>query len=58
MKLDREQIVKALECCTSTDKTANCPSGCPFGDINSCEENLMYHALALIRELTEERNKE
>lgn len=57
MELNREQIVKALECCTSSGKSAECPIGCPFGDINSCEESLMYHALALIRELTEENEK-
>ena len=54
--MERDLIIKALECCTSTDKTANCPIGCPFGDINSCEESLMYHALALI-ESQEERIK-
>lgn len=57
LKLDREQIVKALECCTSADKNADCPLGCPWGDINACEENLMYSALALIRELTEENER-
>lgn len=52
--MERNDVIKTLECCTSTDKTADCPIGCPFGDINSCEESLMYHALDLIRELTEE----
>ena len=53
-ELKRDLIIKALECCTSSDKSADCPIGCPFGDINSCEESLMYHALSLIKELTEE----
>lgn len=57
MELNREQIVKALDCCTSSDKSADCPIGCPFGDVNSCEKNLMFHALALIRELTEENER-
>lgn len=54
--MDRKQVIKALECCTSADKNADCPLGCPWGDINSCEQNLMYHALSLIKQLTEEND--
>ena len=45
--MDREQIVKALECC-SKDDCDNCPNG--FGN---CYANLAGYALDLIRELTE-----
>ena len=44
MELNREQIVKALECC-SKDDCDNCPNG--FGN---CYANLAGYALALIRE--------
>ena len=47
MKMDREQIVKALECC-SKDDCDNCPNG--FGN---CYANLAGYALALIREQDE-----
>lgn len=57
MELDREQIVKALECCTSPDGDSNCSLLCPCGDINLCTQSLMAHALALIKELTEENEK-
>ena len=53
MKPNYEEIIRALQCCTSSEKSANCSINCPFGDMSSCEQNLMYHALTLIRELTE-----
>lgn len=46
--MDREQIVKALECC-SKDDCDNCPN--TFGN---CYSNLAKDALSLIKELTEE----
>lgn len=51
MELNREQIVKALECCAKDD-CDNCPN--PFGN---CYANLAGYALALIRELTEEKER-
>lgn len=50
MKLNREQIVKALECCTEGD----C-DGCPRYPFFGCTKANMAVALALIRELTEEK---
>lgn len=52
MELDREQVIKALEYCTSPDDS-DCSLLCPYGDINLCTQSLMAHALALIKELTE-----
>lgn len=46
--MKQDDVIKALEICTSIDKTADCPLGCPYGDIDSCEESLMCHALTLI----------
>lgn len=51
MELNREQVIKALECCAKGD-CDNCP--CSFGD---CYYNLARYALALIRELTEEKER-
>ena len=51
MKLNREQIIKALECCIN-DECDKC--GRTFGN---CQVNLMFDALALIKELTEENKK-
>ena len=47
-ELDREQIIKALECCIE-DECDKC--GCSFGN---CQQNLMQEALDLIKELIEE----
>lgn len=49
--IDREQIIKALECCAQDD-CDNCPN--TFGN---CYANLAGYALALIRELTEENKR-
>lgn len=51
MELNREQIKKALECC-SKDDCDNCPND--FGD---CYSNLAGYALSLIKELTEENER-
>lgn len=50
MELNREQIVKALECCVEGDYCATCPA------TDYCEgvDNLTENALSLIKELTEE----
>lgn len=59
MELNREQIVKALECCSD----CNCPE-CPYVPTEDCykgtmgcSEQMMRNALALIRELTEENER-
>lgn len=53
MKLNREQIIKALECCTRQD--CDC---CPFDKPNpDCLVTLPENALTLIKELTEERER-
>lgn len=44
-----DQVKMALEHCTSPDRDADCPFGCPWGDVGSCMQNLMYHALKLIK---------
>lgn len=49
MKLDREQIVKALG-----DWKYNLCVSCKDGDCERCVSKLLGNALALIRELTEE----
>ena len=54
MKLNRDQIIKALNCCTNPNADANCSLHCPFGDINACKQYVMYLALSLIKELTVE----
>ena len=51
MELNRDQIIKALECCAKGD-CDNCP--CSFGD---CYYYLARDALALIRDLTEENER-
>ena len=71
MKLNREQIIKALECCTRGRKSKDdypCDS-CPYNECNlvggtgerqisgTCQGWLMKDALALIRELTEENER-
>ena len=71
MELNREQIVKALECCTrgvDADGTPPCDE-CPYEWCNivggedvrqrtgSCQHWLKVDALALIRELTEEKER-
>lgn len=55
--MEKETIIKALECCTSPDRNCDCGYECPYGDLISCTQSLMAHALALIKELTEENEK-
>lgn len=56
-KMNREQIIKALECCYVN---GNC-KGCPLylsGDLHSnCIKKAAVDALALIKELTEENER-
>lgn len=49
--MEREQIIKALECCQKDD-CDNCPN-----DFGNCYSNLAKDALSLIKELTEENEK-
>lgn len=53
MNLNREQIVKALECCISGDDCTICP----LCDEQSCPCVLNENALSLIKELTEENER-
>ena len=50
-ELNREEIIKALECC-SKDDCDNCPN--TFGN---CYSNLAREALSLIKDLTEENER-
>lgn len=52
-KLNREQIIKALECCTRQD-CDRCPLDRPNPD---CLVTLPQNALDLIKELIEERDR-
>lgn len=59
MNMNREQIVTALECCVKVGgKTANAHycNDCPL-DGERCALKLPKNALALIRELTEEKER-
>ena len=53
MELNREQIIKALECCTS----CSCGVDCPYYDSTLCQYHIMRDALSLIKELTEENER-
>ena len=54
MKLNREQIIKALECCTGQDCYC-CPLDRPNPD---CLVTLPENALTLIKELIEENDRQ
>ena len=50
--LNAENIIKALECCTSESEFC---TGCPFLECGACKQSsLLKLALSLIKELTEE----
>lgn len=54
-ELNRDEIVKALECCGTKDK---CCSSCPLAkDYSPCSKTMAENALSLINELTEELSK-
>ena len=58
MELNSEQIVKALECCTSEfDECDQCPVPRELRDDCTCGTFVMKGVLALIRELTEENER-
>lgn len=54
--MNREQIIKALECCIEVNcgSIAVCPYREKFKNCFECQANLKKEALALINELTEE----
>ena len=59
MELNREQIIKALECCymQELEHNENCPE-CPYTDLYpNCAEYLGKHCFSLIKELTEENER-
>ena len=51
-ELNRDQIIKALECCASRCIT-DCRY-CPYAHESECHRLVLTNALALIKELTEE----
>ena len=55
MELNREQIVKALECCVDGNSCEECPYDSAV--LTVCTTNMARDALALIRELTEEKER-
>ena len=52
MELNREQIIKALECCSTT---GDCPKCLYNDDTSLCINRILKDALSLIKELTEEK---
>ena len=52
MELNREQIIKALECCTNADEVCD---ECTLLEDRNCGVHLLKYALSLIKELTEEK---
>lgn len=61
MELNKEQIIKALECCTYggdvTKSQVEVCSPCPYFNEGNCTDILKENALSLIKELTEESKK-
>lgn len=55
MELNREKIIKALECCSGTTCKVICPLS-SVAEIN-CGQLLINESLALIKELTEDNDR-
>ena len=57
MGINREQIIKALECCS--DDNSCYTAGCPYksDSLSACTSKLAKDVLALIKELTEENER-
>lgn len=62
MELNREQIIKALQCCRHSDSDEKYCADCPYYAVKYCAAKISEDALALInsqeqriKELTEER---
>ena len=54
MELNRDEIIKALECCTNAEQ---CCDDCILLEDRNCGVHLLKNALALIKELTEENER-
>lgn len=54
--MEREQIIKGLECCVHIRVGQYCGS-CPYNHMLGCRIIMKKDALALIRELTEENKR-
>ena len=60
VEINREQIIKALECLLSTDYDGRefCEKrGCSYSECENCLDDALKDALSLIKELTEENEK-
>ena len=55
MELNRDKIIKALECCIHSDSEENYCINCPYYAEKYCAAKISTDALALIKELTEEK---
>ena len=56
--MEREQIIKALECCASEEYVcAQCPIDEKIKDDCECGKLVVKNALSLIKELTEENER-
>ena len=53
-KLTDEEVVKALDICTTADDDTDCSDGCPMYDENYCTAKLMRYACDLIHRLQAE----
>lgn len=51
--MDRDQIIKSLECCTNSETCFECPYNVGV----MCVQNLLLDALALARELMDENER-
>ena len=54
MELNREQIIKALECCRHSDSSEEYCADCPYYTVKYCAAKISEDALSLIKELTVE----
>ena len=54
MELNREHIIKALECCVNPEE---CCEDCILLEDRNCGVNLLKNALSLIKELIEENER-
>lgn len=55
--MDREKVIKGLECCIKSDKECMCRDNCPYDDDDNdvCETLVKLDALKLIEELLKEQ---
>ena len=57
--MKRDEIIKTLECCASSDGVSACESGCPLWEKDPCPciddpNAVLNYTLSLIKELTED----